>query len=130
DIESLNSGSLALGLQPISKSVVLAGEARGGNALGLECVNQTWFVLDTGHWFPEDDEAAHIATRGIHARIENATQSDGNYLPYQFMNDASYDQDVIAHYGAANVQRLRAVQRMYDPKLVFQRLVSGGFKLP
>ena len=129
-IKSLNAGSLALGLQPISASVVLAGNARGGNALGLQSVDQTWFVLDTGHWLPEGDQEAHNATRGIHARIENLTKENGNYLPYQFMNDASYDQPVIAHYGEASVEKLRKVQRLYDPNLVFQRLVTGGFKLP
>ena len=130
EIQSLTSGSLALGLQPISASAVLAGKARGGNTLGLESVNQTWFVLDTGHWFASVDEEAHNATRGIHARIENVTSTDGNYLPYQFMNDASYDQEVIGHYGAANVQKPKDVQKKYDPELVFQKLVSGGFKLP
>ncbi len=45
------------------------------------------------------------------------------------MNDASYDQDVLAHYGAANLRRLRDVQARYDPDLVFQKLVPGGFKL-
>ncbi|CAD6593166.1 MAG: hypothetical protein ASARMPRED_007094 [Alectoria sarmentosa] len=130
EIESLTTGSLALGLQPISISAVLAGKARGGNALGLEGVNQTWFVLDTGHWFADDDEQAHDATRGIHAMIENVTNTDGNYVPYQFMGDASYDQDVIGHYGAVNVQKLKRIQEKYDPELVFQKLVSGGFKLP
>jgi len=128
-IASVTAGSMALGLQPNSASLVHAGLARGGNALGLQPINQTWFVLDTGHWFSDGDDAAHDATRAIHAKIEDVTRSDGNYLPYQFMNDASYDQDVIAHYGAANVQKLKAVQRRYDPDLVFQKLVPGGFKL-
>ena len=129
EIESLNAGSLALGLQPISASVVLAGNVRGTNALGLEAVNQTWLVLDTGHWFRDGDEKAHDATRSIHSRIENVTRGNGNYLQYQFMNDASYDQHVIAHYGEASVEKLRMVQTLYDPNLVFQRLVMGGFKL-
>ena len=121
---------MALGLQPNSASMVFAGNARGGNALGLQAVNQTWFVLDTGHEFSSDDESAHEVTREILARIENVSKSEGNYLPYLFMNDASYDQDVIGHYGTANVKRLKSVQRVYDPELVFQKLVPGGFKLP
>ncbi|CAL8584107.1 hypothetical protein XPA_009712 [Xanthoria parietina] len=128
-LTSVTAGALALAFQPISASVVHAGNARGGNALGLQPVNQTWFALDTSHFFPADDAVAHNATRGIHERIETLTRSNGSYLPYQFMNDASYDQDVLAHYGAANLRRLRDVQARYDPDLVFQRLVPGGFKL-
>ena len=121
---------MVLGMQPISSSVVRAGKARGGNALGLQSVNQTWFVIDSGWQFSDGDETAHNATRAVKDRIEQAAQSDGNYIPYIFMNDASFDQDVIGHYGAESLRRLRAVQGRYDPELVFQELVSGGFKLP
>ncbi|KAI9784387.1 MAG: hypothetical protein M1816_000858 [Peltula sp. TS41687] len=130
EIKSLTSGSMVLGMQPISSSLVDAGNARGGNALGLECINQTWFVLDAGWSFSNGDETAHNATRAIHDRIEDAGKSDGNYVPYIFMNDASWDQEVIGHYGAENVRRLWEVQRKYDPECVFQELASGGFKLP
>ncbi|KAL8654751.1 MAG: hypothetical protein Q9226_003315 [Calogaya cf. arnoldii] len=129
-ISSLTAGSLALGLQPISSSVVAAGRARGGNALNLEAIDQTWFVLDIAYWFPEHGQAAHDSTRRLHTKIENITKDSGKYLPYQFMNDASYDQEVIRHYGEVNVQRLRSVQKKYDAELVFQKLVPGGFKLP
>jgi hypothetical protein len=129
-IKSLTSGSLALGVQPISASAVLAGHARGTNALGLEAVNQTWLVLDVGHWFRDGDEKAHDAARSIHSRIEDAARGNGNYLRYRFMNDASYDQRVIAHYGEESVEKLGVVRTRYDADSVFQRLVRGGFKLP
>lgn len=130
EIKSLTSGTMVLGLQPISSSLVRAGDARGGNALGLDCVNQTWFVLDSGWSFSHGDQTAHNATGAITDRIENAARTDGNYVPYIFMNDASWDQDVMGHYGAENVRKLREVQRKYDPNRVFQKLVLGGFKLP
>ena len=117
-------------MQSISADVAQGGVRRGGNALRLQATAQQWFTLDTAHWSAADDEAAHDATQGVLARIENVTKSEGVYLPYQFMNDASYDQDVIRHYGSENVDRLRAVQERYDRERVFQRLVPGGFKLP
>ncbi|KAI1776754.1 putative FAD-binding oxidoreductase [Hypoxylon cercidicola] len=129
-IQSVTSGSLAFGLQPISTSLVDAGRQRGGNALGLKPVNQTWWVLDSLWWSPEDDELVHNSTRTMVDDIEVAAKSGDKYLPYQFMNDASWDQPVIAHYGEENVRRLWEVQAKYDPDLVFQRLVPGGFKLP
>ncbi|KAI4195361.1 MAG: hypothetical protein LQ350_007230 [Teloschistes chrysophthalmus] len=129
-ISSVESGSFALAHQPIDASAIHAGNQRGGNALGLQAERQTWFAFDTAHWRADNDKAVHSATQKLHAKVESITKKDGSYLPYLFMNDASYDQDVIGHYGAANVQRLKAVQARYDPDLVFQKLVPGGFKLP
>lgn len=129
-IKSVTSGSMALGLQPISSSVVRAGNARGGNPLGLESANQTWFVLDAGWWDASGDDKMRVATQRIRDRIERAAREEGEHVEYLFMNDASHDQDVIKHYGPENVRRLKHVQRKYDPSLIFQRLVPGGWKLP
>ncbi len=139
DLQALTAGSMAFAMQPISSSAVLAGQAAGstknqtgtgGNALGLDAVDQTWLLLESGWWSADGDARAHNATRGILDRIEAASRTSGDYVPYLFMNDASWDQDVIAHYGAANVARLKDVQKRYDPNQVFQKLVPGGFKLP
>lgn len=46
-------------------------------------------------------------------------------LPY-----ADGSQEVFASYGDSNVQRLQRIQKVYDPTLVFQRLVTGGHKVP
>jgi Berberine and berberine like len=43
---------------------------------------------------------------------------------------SDHNQQVIQSYGEANVQRLQQVQKAYDPTLVFQRLVTGGQKVP
>jgi hypothetical protein len=129
-IQSLVAGAQAFGVQPISASAVLAGRERGGNALGLQAVNQTWLVLDTGWWNPEDDGKAHNYTTAMIQKIESASKADKSYIDYIFMNDASYDQDVIGHYGKENVAKLLEVQKKYDPNMVFQKLVPGGFKLP
>ncbi|KAI0802234.1 putative FAD-binding oxidoreductase [Xylaria sp. FL0064] len=128
-VQSVTSGSLAYAFQPISPNLVNSGEQRGGNALGLSPVEQTWFTLDALWWSPEDDQLVHNAVQNLIDDIEDTTKSEGRYLQYQFMNDASWDQPVIAHYGAANVGRMKQVQAQYDPTLVFQRLVPGGFKL-
>lgn len=44
-------------------------------------------------------------------------------------NDASRDQNPLASYGAANVAKLKAVARKYDPSQVFQKLQNDGFLL-
>lgn len=128
-IKSLTAGSLAIGLQPISTSLVLAGQHRGGNIFGLRAVNQTWFVLDAGWWFPSEDDLGHRATQDIRAFVRNAAVARGLELEYLFANDASYSQAVLQSYGSKNMAKLKDVQKRYDPRLVFQRLVPGGFKL-
>lgn len=129
-IRNLTAGSIAVGWQPISTSAIAAGHARGGNALGLENANQTWMAIDIGWWDAEDDAVANEAAASLIARVEDAAKSSGQYVDYIFMNDAAVTQNVIGHYGHRNVAKLRAVQRRYDPRRVFQRLVPGGFKLP
>lgn len=46
------------------------------------------------------------------------------------MNYSDHNQQVLQSYGVENLKRLHSVQRQYDPSLVFQRLVTGGQKLP
>ncbi|KAF2014438.1 putative FAD-binding oxidoreductase [Aaosphaeria arxii CBS 175.79] len=128
-IAGLTGGTLALGLQPISTLLVDAGREKGGNALGLERMNQTWWVLDTGHWLEKDDEVAHEATKRLINKINDEVEEEQAEVDYLFMNDASWDQDVIASYGENNVAKLKAVRRKYDPQFVFTNLVFGGFKL-
>ncbi|KAI2607915.1 putative FAD-binding oxidoreductase [Hypoxylon sp. NC1633] len=129
-LQSLTAGSLAFGWQPISSSAVHAGQAQGGNALGLQAVNQTWIVLDVGWWSPKDDKLAHDYTASIISKIDGASKKSGHYVDYIFMNDAAADQPVIEHYGQENVAKLKATARKYDARRVFQKLASGGFKLP
>ena len=128
-LRALTGGTLVLGLQPISSSLVQAGQDRGGNVLGHDKVNQTWMVLDIGWWKAEDDAVAHRATKSLLEKIEKATKASNSYLRYIFMNDASWDQAVVDHYGTNNVRFMRQVRTKYDPSLVFHNLVSGGFKL-
>jgi hypothetical protein len=43
---------------------------------------------------------------------------------------SGWNQPVLTSYGEKNLAKLRAVQAIYDPTHVFQRLVPGGQKLP
>lgn len=129
-MKSVPGGFMAATIQPISASVAERGKVRSeGNALGLEAVDQTWLAFSTAWLWPEDDTKVHTIGDGILGEVNAAAEAGGNRLPFLFMNDASWNQDVIASYGEENVQRLRKVQKHYDPDLVFQRLVPRGFKL-
>ncbi|CAG8981860.1 hypothetical protein HYALB_00009535 [Hymenoscyphus albidus] len=122
-IAALQAGSVVGTVQPISSN-------RGGNALGLQAVNQTWFSVNAAWWNAEDDVAAYAALASLHNKVEALIKGAGADVRYIFRNDANIHQSVIASYGAANVARLKNFQRVYDPQAVFQKLVTGGQKLP
>ncbi|KAK0634296.1 hypothetical protein B0T17DRAFT_486116 [Bombardia bombarda] len=133
-ISALASGTSVGTFQAITSNMILVGNKRnagtGGNALGLQAVNQTWFTLNVNWKNAADDTVAQAAAASLHAKIKQLAIDEGVKLNYLFMNDANKAQDVLSSYGGANVNRLRMVQKMYDKAEVFQRLVPGGFKLP
>lgn len=128
-INNSTEGFVAAVLQPISSRVAQFGEQNGGNTLGLASVNQTWFAIVTGWGYQADDLKVHNAGDAIVNAVSEIAQTRGKHIPYIFMNDASWNQDVLGSYGAENVQRLKDVRARYDPDQVFQKLVPGGFKL-
>ncbi|RYO80892.1 hypothetical protein DL766_010441 [Monosporascus sp. MC13-8B] len=129
EVKSVTAGSLALGFQPISSTAIEAGYARGDNALGLEAVNQTWYVIDVGWYWPSDDDFVRVATEDMIGQVEKASKAEDSHVHYLFKNDANHEQDVIGSYGEENVRRLRDAQAKYDPDRVFQKLMPGGWKL-
>ncbi|RYP10037.1 hypothetical protein DL765_008236 [Monosporascus sp. GIB2] len=129
-VKSSAAGFMGITLQPISARVVEIGRLRGGNALGLQALDQTWLATALSWWWPEDDRTIHAAGHDILDELVTASKAEQSHLPYLFMNDASWDQQVIASYGEDSLLKLREVQNKYDPDLVFQRLMPGGFKLP
>ncbi|KAH8590934.1 hypothetical protein B0O99DRAFT_633873 [Bisporella sp. PMI_857] len=123
-------GFFAATFQPISSSAVKAGYSNGGNALGLDAINQTWIQVEAAWPFTTNDVAVHAALKNITDESSHAAELQHSHIPYIYMNDAGLDEKVITSYGERNVRKLKQVQKKYDPQLVFQRLVPGYFKLP
>ncbi|RYP77476.1 hypothetical protein DL769_003386 [Monosporascus sp. CRB-8-3] len=117
-IRSTTAGTGLFSWQPISTNLVEAGQRSGGNTLGLEAVPQSWFHIDLLWWNSEDDEAMRIAGESMYAEIEAAAKEQGSHMRYIFMNDANEKQPVMASYGPRNVQKMRQVQRQYDPEQI------------
>jgi hypothetical protein len=61
--------------------------------------------------------------------VEELTQAEGVYHRYKYLNFAAWFQDPLGGYGKEKKAELKSVARKYDPTGVFQRQVSGGFKL-
>ena len=55
-------------------------------------------------------------------------QVDDGYSPPAFMNDAMFDQNVLQWYGNETYQRLKDIQKAYDPIGFFPDR-TRGFKL-
>jgi hypothetical protein len=127
---ALQSATFVFNLQPISPQTIRAGNAQGGNSLGLSEESQVWIQYLMAWWHEEDDESAYAGSKAIMDRVIQAAKNADCALDYIFMNDASKDQPVVASYGQENVASLRRVQAKYDPTEAFQSLVGGGYKLP
>lgn len=128
-LAELTGGTMILTLQPIHPNVIREGQAKGGNALGLEPRTQTWYSLNYGWWNAEDAATALRLVPALHRRVQDLAKREHVWLDYIFMNDAFHRQPVINSYGRDNVKRLRAIQREYDPKQLFHKLIPGGQKI-
>lgn len=51
-------------------------------------------------------------------------------IDYEYINYADRTQNPMERYGKANIDKLLAAEKKYDPTLVFRRRVPGGFSIP
>jgi hypothetical protein len=76
-----------------------------------------------------DDAAVRAVPIAVTDTWKQQSTQRGLDIPFIFTNDASRDQNPLASYGSANVQKLKTIAAKYDPRGVFQNLQSGGFLL-
>lgn len=77
-----------------------------------------------------NDAVIQALSNGIMAKLTGFLKGAGALNEFQYLNYADGNQNPIAGYGTANVDKLIKVSRKYDRDGVFQNLVRGGFKLP
>ncbi|KAL8761027.1 MAG: hypothetical protein Q9184_002816 [Pyrenodesmia sp. 2 TL-2023] len=143
---------MTYGIQPFTSAAAKHGDTKGGNALGLDKVGQSctfglvkypWLgceksltgvfgigIAITVQWESSTDDAAaqQALLSGCNA-VRDTASSNGVLLPFLFMNDANYAQDVLSSYGAASKSQLKAVAKKYDPQGLFQTQQNNGFLL-
>jgi len=71
---------------------------------------------------PADDATVCSAPIAVTEAWEQQSKQRSLEVPHIFMNDASRDQNPIASYRAASVQKLKTIALRYDPEQVFQNL--------
>jgi hypothetical protein len=77
----------------------------------------------------EDDAVVRGVAISTAEKWEELGNTRGSYLPFEYMNDASRDENPLGSYPVANLNRLKAIATKYDPFGVFQTLQNGGFLL-
>ncbi|KAH8704422.1 hypothetical protein GQ44DRAFT_664060 [Phaeosphaeriaceae sp. PMI808] len=86
---------------------------------------QTVFTFDGA----EATEGLQKGLKDLIELIEELTQEEGVYHHYKYLNFAAWFQDPLGSYGRKQKKTLKSVARKYDPAGVFQKQLSGGFKL-
>ncbi|EIT72688.1 hypothetical protein AO1008_03642 [Aspergillus oryzae 100-8] len=112
DVEGLRIKNV---IQPMSSISIKQSRKVGGNPLGLEEVGQQYFLVMADWNNPADGDRVRQAMRHIVDAAEATAKANGTYLPYQYCNYASLDQDPLESYGAENLERLRAIASKCDP---------------
>lgn len=101
------------------------------NALGLQ--NRTEDLMIALIWptwdDPADTQLVTKQTDDLIYKIEKETKRLNAFDSFKYLNYAAQDQNPLATYGPESVNRLKKIQRKYDPRGVFTKNVPGGFKL-
>ncbi|CZR53974.1 uncharacterized protein PAC_03857 [Phialocephala subalpina] len=133
--------------QPMPYAIPAASERANplGNLLGLSTNygDQMW-MASTVSWLTSDgdssgrsmitdiinDVASYVRAGYPNVKASNFQSGDlqAMFAPATFMNDAMSDQPVLQGYGNATYQRLKSVQKEYDPIGFFPGR-TNGFKL-
>jgi hypothetical protein len=131
DVQNLASAFPTISIQAITEGQLKGMQKNGGNALGLAVAKGPYFVMNmSSRWANAADDAAILKFFStIIKQVKAEAKSKGVDNEYIYMNYASQFEDPISSYGAANVARLRAISKKYDPQQVFQLLHPGHFKL-
>jgi hypothetical protein len=110
-------------------------EKDGGNCLGLKAADGTVLVYSftiryTAATDAGENGLVEAAGKRIVDRSVALAKEMGLWHPYVYLNYADIGQDVFAGYGKENREKLKKIQRKWDPEGVFgPRLQPGGFKI-
>ena len=116
-------------IQPWPSSLAAAGNARGGNPLGLPSQSfQSWTTLIDWAEASQDQQVRSVSINTANA-WQSLGQQQGLSESFLFMNDASREQDPLASYGSANLAKLKTIATKYDPTAFFQNQQNNGFLL-
>lgn len=117
--------------QPLNQNLISHSFKNGGNALGLSEEDGRLILMDIAvSWSsPDDDTRIKDAARNIIQRSNATAHAQGLGHRFVYQNYAAIEQSVFPGYGEENLDRLKSIQKKYDPEMVFKNLQPGYFKL-
>ncbi|OLN96263.1 Bifunctional solanapyrone synthase 3 [Colletotrichum chlorophyti] len=115
-------------------SIVDKGISNGGNIMGLD----HYISKGTGIMFlitlaingVEEEAIAFPLVKAYVEDVDTYAASLNLAWDWKYLNYAHKVQDVIATFGDAAIEKLKAASAEYDPTGVFQTLRHSGFKIP
>ncbi|TGO13537.1 hypothetical protein BTUL_0068g00460 [Botrytis tulipae] len=130
-IQSLSNITWSLSFEPAPANIPAKSASTGGNILGVTPADGPLIVaLLTATWGNiADDTVVDNTAKTMFETIDVYAKASGFYNDWQYLNYAANWQDPIDGLGAVNKAKLQAASRKYDPLGVFQKGVTGGFKL-
>ncbi|KAK8047541.1 FAD binding domain-containing protein [Apiospora saccharicola] len=101
------------------------------NSLGFasNATPQKDMVLLLFSYYWGNDKDSTVVNTAVSELTKSVQEAFGDKDSYKYLNYAASWQDPIASYGKESVRELIQVSKLYDPTGVFQKVVSGGFKL-
>lgn len=130
-LKAIEGFTTSFTLQAYPKSLLEKTASRGGNSLGIDPLDGPLMsILLLSFWQnKEDDNKIHSTFKGVIEAVDQDAVTRGTAVPYKYMNYAAPFQDPIETYGKENKAKLQATSMKYDPEGLFQKGVSGGWKL-
>ncbi|KAH8892205.1 FAD-binding domain-containing protein [Thozetella sp. PMI_491] len=117
-------------LEPLSRHIIQASNAKGGNVMGLEEIEDQLIIFIMPLWVDSAYDAdVYEAAETWYNAVKGYTASVGKDVSFEFANYAAPFQNIMASYGPVNLQFLKDTSRKYDPSQLFQKAVKGGYKL-
>jgi hypothetical protein len=123
------TAKMTFGIQPVNKDTITYSRKAGGNALNVPAINQAWLVATINWNDAAYDKVAHAAVAAAGDAYTKAAEERHGHVTFEYMNDASSNQNPLASYGRKNLRKLKSIARKYDTGRVMQRLQNNGFLL-
>lgn len=104
---------------------------KGGNVMGLDAVNNNALLWLLTAAVKTEEQLAIVTPylSKLSASANAYAKGKGGNVNWVYLNYADATQNPLASYGAKNVKFMKDVAKKYDPQAIFQKKVTGAYRL-